>query len=290
MGLELRLRMIIGTPAAVGPTSWWTWRSRRVLRGLSLFRDEAPPRMLALSSVDDDIGEGITMSGSRPRVPAQQGAADDAFPLCELPLWRMAGSLAVAAGSLFTLAQLGQLATLDRTDINGSLADPLFRAFSIAYAAAFVPMVLALVAVYLRQAQSSATFGLVAFGAAVFGTMWLGANMWFEAFCAPWLLEAVPTLLTFEKAVIWQVGYLSSYALFALGWMLFGVSCLRARVYPSVAGVAIAISGAIGFFAAQPPFGAPLGLAVAVLGVWLWRSNRATSAPHTAREGERARE
>jgi hypothetical protein len=62
-------------------------------------------------------------------------------------------------------------------------------------------------------------------------------------------------------------------------------------VYPSVAGVAIAISGAIGFFAAQPPFGAPLGLAVAVLGVWLWRSNRADHlrAAH-AGEGEQARE
>jgi hypothetical protein len=43
MGLELGLRMIIDG----------------FFRGLSLFRDDAPPRMLALS-VDDDIGEGIT--------------------------------------------------------------------------------------------------------------------------------------------------------------------------------------------------------------------------------------
>jgi hypothetical protein len=224
------------------------------------------------------------MSGSRSRdAAARQGAGDEAFSLRELPPWRMAGSMAVAAGSLFTLAQLGQLATLDRSDINASLADPLFRAFSIAYAAAFVPMVLTLAAVYLRQARAGGMFGLVAFCAAVLGTMWLGADMWFEAFCSPWLLEAVPTLLTFEKAVIWQVGYLSSFALFALGWILFGVSCLRARVFPAFAGVGIAIGGALGLFAAQPPFGAPLGLAVAALGMWLWRSDRATSAPRTTR-------
>jgi hypothetical protein len=119
-----------------------------------------------------------------------------------------------------TLAQLGQLATYDRTDINASFADPLFRAFSIAYAAAFVPIVVAVAAVYLRQARAGGMFGLAAFGAALLGTMWLGADMWFEAFCSPWLLEAVPTLLTLDKAVIWQVGYLSSFALFALGWIL----------------------------------------------------------------------
>src|SRR6185437_13059703 len=123
---------------------------------------------------------------------------------------------------------------------------------------------LALVALYMRQARAGGTFGLLGFGAAVLGTMCLGANMWFEAFCSPWLLEAAPTLLTAEKGVIWQIGYLSSYATFALGWMLFGISCLRARVYPTVACVAVVLGGAIGFFAAQPPFGVPLGLAVAV--------------------------
>jgi hypothetical protein len=201
-------------------------------------------------------------------------ARADAFSLRELPLWRKGGSLAVTAGLLFALAQIGQLATFNRADVVASLADPVFRAFSIAYAAAFVAMVLALVALYLRQAWAGGTFGLVAFGAAVLGTMWLGADMWFEAFCSPWLLEAVPTLLTMDKAVIWQVGYLSSYGLFATGWILFGVSCLRARVYPPVACVAIALGGAIGIFAAQPPFGAPLGLAVAALGALLWRSDR----------------
>jgi hypothetical protein len=225
----------------------------------------------------------MIMSVSRPFDGARRGATDEAFPLRELPLWRLAGSLSVAAGSLFTLSQLGQFATFDRTDISASFADPLFRAFSIAYAAAFVPMVLALAAVYPRQARAGGMFGLVAFGAAVLGTMWLGADMWFEAFCSPWLLEAVPTLLTLDKALIWQVGYLSSFALFALGWILFGLSCLRARVFPTVAGAVIVIGGAIGVFAAQPPFGAPLGLAVAALGMWLWRSDRATSAPLTMR-------
>ena len=218
------------------------------------------------------------MPGSRSREAPRGDDGDEVLQLRESPLWRMAGTVAVTAGSLIALAQLGQLATYDRADVVASLTDPFFRAFSIAYAAAFVALMLALVALYMRQAGAGGTFGLLGFGAAVLGTMCLGANMWFEAFCSPWLLEAAPTLLTAEKAVIWQIGYLSSYATFALGWMLFGISCLRARVYPTVACLAVVLGGAIGFFAAQPPFGVPLGLAVAALGAWLWRSDRAASA------------
>jgi hypothetical protein len=36
--------------------------------------------------------------------------------------------------------------------------------------------------------------------------MSLGADMWFEAFASPWLVSAVPALLTIEKAPIWQIG------------------------------------------------------------------------------------
>ena len=188
----------------------------------------------------------------------------------ELPLARIAGGAAVGAGALFAAAQLGQLATLDRGDIVATTADPLFRAFSIAYAAGFVALVIALAAIHVRQAREAGVFGLVGFGAAVLGTMSLGADMWFEAFASPWLVGAVPELLTLEKAPIWQVGYTSSYVLFAVGWVLFGISNLRSR--PALS-AAVVLGGAIGFLAAQPPFGVPLGLAVAAVGGWLVRTD-----------------
>ena len=194
-------------------------------------------------------------------------------PQQELPLARIAGGAAVVAGALFAVAQLGQLATLDRADIIATTADPLFRAFSIAYAAGFVGLVIALAAIHVRQARAAGVFGLVGFGAAVLGTMSLGANMWLEAFASPWLMAAAPELLTSEKAPIWQIGYTSSYVLFALGWILFGLSNLRSRAVPTALSAAVVLGGAIGFFAAQPPFGVPLGLAVVAVGVWLIRTD-----------------
>jgi hypothetical protein len=194
--------------------------------------------------------------------------------LDEIPLARIAGGAAVSAGGLLVVAQLGQLATLDRADLLATMADPLFRVSSIGYAAAFAVLLVSLAGVHLRQARAAGTFGLVGFIAAAVGTMALGADMWFEAFCSPWLMEALPQLLSLQKALIWQVGYTSSFVLFALGWVLFGISSLRAGAVPRVISLAIVVGGAVGFFAAQPPFALPLGLAVAALGAWTIRSRR----------------
>ena len=60
--------------------------------------------------------------------------------------------------------------------------------------------------------------------------------------------------------------------LFALGWMMFGVALLRARVVPAALAVGVVVGGALGFRSGLPPFGIPIGLAVAAVGVALVRS------------------
>jgi hypothetical protein len=57
----------------------------------------------------------------------------------------------------------------------------------------------------------------------------------------------------------------------AAGWVLFGIACLRARVFPVAISVAIVIGGIAGFSALLAPFGIPLGVAVAALGIWTMR-------------------
>ena len=108
------------------------------------------------------------------------------------------------------------------------LADPIFRGLNLAYAAAFSGLAIAACAAYDKQAREAGTFGLVALCAAIVGTVNLGANMWFEGFAVPWLADVVPQVLTAEKTTFWKVGYLSSYTLFSIGWVLFGLASLRA--------------------------------------------------------------
>ena len=159
------------------------------------------------------------------------------------------------------------------------LADPTFRVVNLAYAAAFSGLAIAACAAYDKQAREAGRFGLVALCAAIIGTVNLGANMWFEGFAVPWLAGEVPQILTAEKTLFWQVGYYSSYLLFAIGWVLFGLASLRARVFPRLISLAIVVGGIIGFLAARPPYGVALGLALLSLGIWMVRTRRAADTP-----------
>ncbi len=187
---------------------------------------------------------------------------------------RIAGGAAILAGTLLAVTQVGIFLTFDRSDIVASSAGPAFRTFSIGHALAFALLVLALVALHVRTAHRGGWGRFVAFAAAALGTMALGADMWFEAFTSPWLMEVVPQLLTVPKTAIWQAGFLSSFILFAVGWVAFGISCLRTKELPAAISVAVVVGGVVGFWAAQPPFALPLALALVAAGVWIRRTDR----------------
>jgi len=198
----------------------------------------------------------------------------------ESALSRYAGPIVFTVGAYLALIHLALLFVLMRhSDPAVMLADPVFRSFNLAYAAAFSGLAIAACAAYDKQARAAGTFGLVAFCAAIVGTVNLGANMWFEGFAAPWLADVVPEVLTAEKTMFWKVGYLSSYTLFSIGWVLFGLASLRAGVFPRPISVAIIAGGAIGFLAAKPPYGVALGLALLSLGIWMVRTRRAADEP-----------
>lgn len=171
---------------------------------------------------------------------------------------------------LFVVMNFSDLAVME--------ADPIFRVVNLAYAAAFSGLAIAAFAAYDKQAREAGTFGLVALCAAIIGTVNLGANMWFEGFAVPWLADVVPQVLTAEKTLFWQVGYYSSYLLFAIGWVLFGLASLRARVFPRLISLAIVAGGLIGFLAARPPYGVALGLALLSLGIWMVKTRSAAAA------------
>jgi hypothetical protein len=122
--------------------------------------------------------------------------------------------------------------------------------------------------------------GLLAFLTAVLGVMAQGGNMWFDAFAAPWPAEALPQAFTTPKTPILQVGALSSYVLFALGRVLYGLATLRAGVLPVGLSVALVVGGLLGHGSGLPPYGTPIALAVAALGGWLVHQDR--SAPRQA--------
>jgi len=199
--------------------------------------------------------------------------------MSESALSRYAGPIVLIVGAYLAAIHLVlEFVFIRFSDLAVMLADPTFRVVNLAYAAAFPGLAIAACAAYDKQAREAGRFGLVALCAAIIGTVNLGANMWFEGFAVPWLAGEVPQILTAEKTLFWQVGYYSSYLLFAIGWVLFGLASLRARVFPRLISLAIVVAGIIGFLAARPPYGVALGLALLSLGIWMVRARRAAGA------------
>jgi hypothetical protein len=81
--------------------------------------------------------------------------------------------------------------------------------------------------------------------------------------------------VTAEPSVTFALGAILSYALFAAGWVLFGIASVRARVFPLAIAILVILGGIAGWWALLAPGGIPLGLAFTMLGIWIVvRTNR----------------
>jgi hypothetical protein len=193
-------------------------------------------------------------------------------------LSRFAGPFALAAGFVFVVAQILLLVTLDVTSKQATVAKPVFVWSQAAYFVGFCILLLALVAAYDWESQKAGALGIIGFCAAIVGTMFLAGDLWFDAFAGPWIITAAPEAANSPTGTV-VIGAFASYVLFAVGWVLFGLASLRARVFPAPISLAITVGGGVGFLALMPPYGIPLGLAIAALGVWMIRTTVPTTVP-----------
>jgi hypothetical protein len=191
------------------------------------------------------------------------------------PLTRLAGPMAVLAGGLITVGQI-VMAPFDPKDHIATSQDVQFQAGGVVYMLGFLALMLALIGAYAWEARRAGRFGLVAVSTAVVGTMMLGGDLWFETFAVPSFADgpAGAQVLNGDPSMLLGAGAIASYALFALGWALFGIASYRARVFPKVLCVALVVAGIIGFQALLAPWGIPLGITVGALGVWMIVTNR----------------
>jgi hypothetical protein len=151
---------------------------------------------------------------------------------------------------------------------------------SVASIVAFALLVLALVAAHDREARPAGTLGVVALGAAIVGTVFMAGDWWYEAFAVPRIAEVAPEVIESFVGGRLLIGGLLSFALFGLGWVLFGIASLRARVFPAVISFAILVGGLLSGVPIGIVYltgGVILGLAVVWLGAWITRTPSAVT-------------
>ena len=192
-------------------------------------------------------------------------------------LVRYGAPIAIVAGALMIITRpvILFITPTEIGDFKEFLLGTTHAVNSVVSILAFALLVLALVALYDREARSSGAFGALAFGAAVVGTMFMTGDWWYEAFAVPRLVEVAPDAVENFVGGRLIIGGVTSFVLFGIGWVMYGVASMRARVIPRNISITILVGGflsgvPIGF--AYLSGGVVLGLAFVWLGVWMSRA------------------
>ena len=104
-------------------------------------------------------------------------------------------------------------------------------------------LLIGLVALFGRQAEAFGVLGLTGFVLALLGTTLAAGAAWSQVFVVPRLAEVAPTVADQGTGSV-LAGFLLSFLLFGVGWVVFGVATLRTRLFPRWA-VILLIVGAV---------------------------------------------
>jgi hypothetical protein len=167
---------------------------------------------------------------------------------------RWSGIAAVLAGVVLILVELMELLAVDIENLSAEAVTGAFAFWAGLTLLSMVLLSLGLVGIYSHQLEAMGVLGLAGFLVAFFGTALAAGVSWALLFVVP-LAPAVLGTPWFEL----------SFLLFALGWVLFGVATLRARVFPRAAAVLLII-GAVLLVTPLPARALVLGVAVTWLG------------------------
>jgi hypothetical protein len=142
---------------------------------------------------------------------------------------------------------------------------------------------MALMGLYVRQVEEAGRLGLASFLLTCLGMVMNIGFLWGGGFIVPALTSAAPEFLdqveTAPPATV-AVGFISTFLLFSLGWLLFAVASLRARVFPTIPLWLLILGAILGFVSRIVGLGIPsvlFGFGLAWLGWWLWQEQRVAS-------------
>jgi hypothetical protein len=211
-------------------------------------------------------------------------------------LMRLSGLTAIAGGMLMAICSLviglSEGMTDEEIPMSVLASSGTWQIVMPLMMVSMVLLLLGLVGIYRHQAETAGGFGLVGFVFAFVGTTLGVALMWVFAFVMPALAEAAaPVLDTEEPPGILGPAMFLSFLLFSIGWLIFGVASLRARVYPILASVFLILGAVIGYLIEMLPFQIPIPLDILFMAIaiaWMGWIVWLTTKPKMLRQGAEA--
>ena len=168
----------------------------------------------------------------------------------------------MVAGVLLLIAELLELLpAFDDYPFSELALTGMFFFQQVLYLFGLILLSVGLIGLYVRQSRVAGPLGLVGFLVAFVGTVFFTGFFWANIFVTPALAVGAPEFLDLGGRF---PGFFLSLFIYAVGWLLFGLASLRARVYPRAPVVALIVGAALDLLAA------PLsGLVIDAAFVWL---------------------
>lgn len=143
---------------------------------------------------------------------------------------------------------------------------------------AVILLMLGLFALFIRQSKKMGIFGLVAFVIAATGTMLIFGFAWTLTFTFPAMAEVVPAFLD-SFAAAPSIGVVLTLFLVTIGWLLFGIATLRAKILPAGAAWVVIVGSFLALVLNM--MNLPMSWLIFDLGViwagwWLWKERTAS--------------
>jgi len=192
-------------------------------------------------------------------------------------LLRWSGISGIVSGALLILLDIAFFAAFGDQPEREAAATNTWVVLLVTNLFAAYFALLALIGLYARQIEESGGLGFTGFLLATLGLAMNMGFLWAGTFVIPALTSAAPEFLDrveSDPPGIVAAGFISTFLIFAVGWIVFGVGSLRGKILPRAA-TWITMLGALlslVFSIAAAPMGTVVfGLGLALLGRWMWR-------------------
>jgi len=140
-----------------------------------------------------------------------------------------AAQLCIVTGTLTALTSAIGRFVSDPSRLAETSDDPAAVINGVVALIASLLLVFVLLALYgeHREPRGGHRLGPVGLIVALVGTVLLAGDFWFEAFVVPYLADVAPAALGGDPGGALLVGAVSSFIVFAVGWLLFGIEAYR---------------------------------------------------------------
>ena len=158
------------------------------------------------------------------------------------------GAAAMVGGTLILISAIIGTLTFGGAETVAEQASTGAYAFvTLLYLLAVILVLGGLVGLYARQSEEAGLLGVVGFLVAFLGTALMVGASWNQAFFTPGLAETPIGFVLLEQGLTGWVnfGFTLTFLLVSLGWLVFGVATLLARVYPRPAAVLLIVGALV---------------------------------------------